>query len=117
MTRPSPYALDCCAMLRASLRVLLALLLLFAQYGAEMHAMSHLRYDLEVAQLGAKNAPPLGHGIEQCVAFHGVAAMLQSAAPVTAAHCLAPLTTAPELLPALLPPRIVFNSRAPPALS
>ena len=104
--------------MRRSLRhLLLAVALLFTQQAAQQHALSHLGQDLRVAQRGGKSAPPVGHPAEKCLAFHA----LDSALPLLACAFEPPRVALPAVagftLPLLLPPRIVFDSRAPPALS
>jgi hypothetical protein len=97
--------------------LLIALALMFAQQGAQLHGLSHLRHDLKAAAHDGKSAPPVGHPAEQCLAFHA----LDSALPVLALECEPPRvalsTVTLSTLPLLHPPRIVFDSRAPPALS
>ena len=97
-------------MRRALRHLLIALTLLFSQQAGQLHALSHLGHD-------AKGAPPVGHPAEQCVAFHA----LDSALPVLSLACEPPRVVLSTVtlftLPLLHPPRIVFDSRAPPALS
>jgi hypothetical protein len=104
-------------MSRAFRHLLIALALLFTQQAAQLHALSHLGHDLKLASRGGESAPPLGHPAEQCLAFHA----LDSALPILAFSLEPPRAelsgVARFTLPLLLPPRIVFDSRAPPALS
>ena len=97
--------------------LLVAVALLFAQYGAQMHAVSHVGHDLAVAQRGEKSAPPLSHPVEQCLAFHAVGSALPSIALSFDALIVTPPVVALSALPLPFPPRIEFDSRAPPALS
>ena len=97
-------------MRRALRHLLIALALLFSQQAAQLHALSHIGHD-------GNGAPPVGHPAEQCLAFHA----LDGALPILALACEPPqaaLSAVPPFaLPLLHPPRIVFDSRAPPALS
>ena len=97
-------------MKRALRHLLIALALLFSQQATQLHALSHLGHD-------GKGAPPVGHPAEQCLAFHA----LDSALPILAPDCEPPRVALSAVtlftLPLLHPPRIVFDSRAPPALS
>ena len=90
--------------------LLIALALLFSQHAAQVHAVSHLGH-------AGKGAPPIGHPAEQCLAFHA----LDSALPVLELAFETPHSALSAVffftLPLLHPPRIVFDSRAPPALS
>jgi hypothetical protein len=104
-------------MSRVLRHLLIALALLFSQQAAQLHGLSHLRHDLKVANRDGKSAPPIGHPAEQCLAFHA----LDSALPILAGQCEPPRVelsvVASFTLPLLHPPRIVFDSRAPPSLS
>jgi hypothetical protein len=104
-------------MSRALRHLLIALSLLFTQQAAQLHALSHLGHDLQAAAHDGKSAPPVGHPAEQCLAFHA----LDSALPILALGCEPPRVELSAVafftLPLLHPPRIVFDSRAPPSLS
>ena len=104
-------------MRRALRHLLIALALLFTQQAAQLHALSHLGYDLKAAALGEERAPPVGHPSEQCIAFHA----LDSALPILAFAVEPPREAAQAVARVILssprPSRIVFDSRAPPALS
>jgi hypothetical protein len=104
-------------MSRVLRHLLIALGLLFAQQAAQLHGLSHLGHDLKAAAHGGKGAPPVGHPAEQCLAFHA----LDSALPILAQGCEPPRIELSAVtlftLPLVHPPRIVFDSRAPPALS
>lgn len=104
-------------MRRALRHLLIALALLFSQQAAQLHGLSHLGHDLKAARQDGKGAPPVGHPAEQCLAFHA----LDSALPILALGCEPPRVELSAVafftLPLLHPPRIVFDSRAPPALS
>jgi hypothetical protein len=104
-------------MSRSLRHLLFALALLFTQQAAQLHALSHLGHDLKAAALGEERAPPVGHPAAQCVAFHA----LDSALPILAFSLEPPRAARSAVarftLPQLHPPRIVFDSRAPPALS
>jgi hypothetical protein len=96
--------------------LLIALTLLFSQQAAQLHALSHLGHDLKAAALGEERAPPVGHRAEQCLAFQA----LDSALPILALAFEPPRvelsSVARFTLPVPHPPRIAFDSRAPPAL-
>ena len=53
----------------AAFRLLLAAGILFAQFGAQLHALEHIDHDLAVAKFGSKKAPPLKHTAEQCSVY------------------------------------------------
>jgi hypothetical protein len=92
---------------------LLALALLWAQHGALLHALEHAGYDLEVA-IHDGDAPPLGHGVEECVAYDAIGHALGSAPLAVLDSDVQPalhVAVKPFFLPAA---RIVFDSRAPP---
>ncbi len=97
--------------------LLIALALLFGQQAAQLHAFSHLgQYQARIAG-GEKTVPPAGHPAAQCLMFHA----MDSALP-TLLGAFEPVRTAPSApahvsLPLPLPPRIEFDSRAPPLLS
>jgi len=97
--------------------VLLAAALVFAQQAAQLHALSHIKRDLVMAERGGKCVPPVNHPAEQCIAYHAV----DSALPVLALAIEPARIALPAVGPAALPlpfsPRIVFDSRAPPVLS
>jgi len=97
--------------------LLIALALLFGQQAAQLHAISHLAQDQSRVAGGEKSVPPAGHPAAQCLMFHAVDSalptLLTGIAPVRAA----PPAAAHASLPLLLPPRIAFDSRAPPILS
>ena len=97
--------------------LLIAVALLFAQQAAQLHALSHLKRNAVMAERGGKCVPPINHPAEQCIAYHAV----DSALPVLALAIEPARIALPAVAPAALPlpfsPRIVFDSRAPPALS
>jgi len=97
--------------------VFFALALLVSQHAAQMHALSHLSYDLALAKHGEKGAPPLNHPIEKCVAYHAVGTGISNTSAALGLSCITPPLVAQFVVPLLFPPRIVFDSRAPPALS
>ena len=97
--------------------LLIALALLFGQQAAQLHAFSHLARDQPQVAGGEKSVPPVGHPAAQCLMFHAVdnalPTQLAQFEPVRAA----PPAPAHVTLPLPLPPRIEFDSRAPPVLS
>lgn len=57
--------------------LLLALLVLFAQHAAQLHALAHAQDQLAQPHQGK----PVSHPLEQCVAFHAIdSALVASAA-------------------------------------
>ncbi len=101
-----------------TLRLLLVgIALLFTQQAAQLHALSHLGRDLARIGRGEGGLPPQSHPAEQCIAFHAV----DSALPALAFALDLPRLTPPEPaafdLPLPFPPRIDFDSRAPPVFS
>ena len=103
---------------RRTLRhLLIALALLFAQQAAQLHALTHLKYDLAKLASGDRGVPPIGHPAEQCIAFHAVdSALANCGVAIEPPHVSLP-AVAHFTLPLPFPPRIAFDSRAPPALS
>lgn len=104
-----------------SVRLLLALSLLGAQWAGQLHALSHVKHDLVAAAYikagGGADKPSLDHGREQCVVFQGLdcsPASLQP--PMVASHPGSPGIALPQALirPAGYPP---YSSRAPPVFS
>src|SRR5712691_7885777 len=97
--------------------LLLAAALVFAQQAAQLHALSHLKRDLVMAECGGKCVPPVSHPAEQCIAYHAV----DSALPALALAIEPPRIALPVIasvdLPLPFAPRIEFDSRAPPVLS
>jgi hypothetical protein len=91
--------------------------LVFTQQAAQMHALSHLKHDLIKAERGGKCVPPVSHPAELCIAYHAVDSTLPSLAPAIDPPRVALPAFAAVKLPLLFPPRIEFDSRAPPALS
>jgi len=105
------------AMHRTLRHALIALALVFAQQAAQLHALSHLARDIALVENGGMGAPPVGHPAEQCIAFHAVDSALPSAALLAEPPRIAPQADASIPASILFPPRIVFDSRAPPVLS
>ena len=104
--------------MRRTLRhLLIAVALVLAQQAAQLHALSHLKQDLIKAERGGQCVPPVSHPAEQCIAFHAV----DSALPALALAIEPPRVGFPAFTPGILPlpfpPRIEFDSRAPPLLS
>ncbi|MCX7151027.1 MAG: hypothetical protein NT115_00500 [Proteobacteria bacterium] len=96
---------------------LLALTLLFSQQAAQLHAMGHLGEELAAAAHGEQGAPPAGHPAEHCLAFHAIDGVPPGIAQPAPMHCgsvtpVVDFTRSPSLAM-----RVVFDSRAPPALS
>ena len=96
--------------------LLLAAALVFTQQAAQLHALSHVQYDMAKAERSGKCVPPVSHPAEQCIAFHAV----DSALPVLALAIEPPRIALPAVAAIALPlpfsPRIAFDSRAPPVL-
>jgi len=97
--------------------LLVAMALLLTGQAAQLHALSHLGRDLARIERGDKNAPPLGHPAEQCLAFHAVDSALPNAAIAPALPRIALPVVALLALPLPYPARIEYDSRAPPLLS
>ena len=96
---------------------LIMLALVMAQRAAQLHALSHLARDIALVEHGGKGVPPIGHRAEQCIAFHAVDSVLPSVALLAEPPRIDPQADASFPASILLPPRIVFDSRAPPVLS
>ena len=97
--------------------LLIAAALVFTQQAAQLHALSHLQRDLVKAERGGKCVPPLGHPAEQCIAYHAVDSTLPSLAPAIHLPQVELPAFAIVVPPLPFPPRIEFDSRAPPVLS
>ncbi|HET7765126.1 MAG TPA: hypothetical protein VFK92_08545 [Burkholderiales bacterium] len=91
--------------------------LVFAQQAAQLHALSHLKHDLIKVESGGKCVPPISHTAEKCIAYHAVDSTLPSLAPAIDPPRIALPAFAAVVLQLLQPPRIEFDSRAPPVLS
>jgi hypothetical protein len=100
---------------RSLRHLLIAAALVFGQQAAQLHALSHLKQD--VAECAGKCAPPLGHPVAQCLAFHAVDSALPNFAPAIDPSWVALPAIALAALPLPFAPRIEFDSRAPPVLS
>jgi len=97
--------------------LLIALVLLFGQQAAQLHAFSHAAQDPSRIAGGEKSLPPAGHPAAQCLMFHAVDSALPSLLAVFEPVRATPPAPAHVTLPLPFPPRIVFDSRAPPVLS
>ena len=97
--------------------LLLAAALVFAQQAAQLHALSHLKRNLVMAERGGKCVPPVNHPAEQCIAYHAVDSALPALALAIEPPKIALPAVAPVVLPLPFSPRIEFDSRAPPVLS
>ena len=102
-------------MKRTPRHLLIAAALVFAQQAAQLHALSHLKQDLIKAERGGKCVPPVNHPAEQCIAFHAVDSVLSNLALEPVRVVLPVLALV--VLPPPFPPRIEFDSRAPPVSS
>jgi hypothetical protein len=94
--------------------VLVAAALVFTQQAAQSHALSHLKHDLVKAERGGKCIPPVSHPAELCIAYHAVDSTLPGLAPAIDPPQVALPAVAAVVPPPLFPPRIEFDSRAPP---
>lgn len=97
--------------------LLIALALLFGQQAAQLHAFSHLDQERSRVAGGEKSVPPAGHPAAQCLMFHAVDSALPTQLAVFEPVRAAPPAPAHVTLPLPFPPRIEFDSRAPPLLS
>ena len=104
-------------MKRTLRHVLVAAALVFTQQAAQLHALSHLKYELVKAERGGKFVPPLNHPVEQCIAFHAADSALPTLALASDPPRVASSLVPSFALPLPFPPRIEFDSRAPPVLS
>ncbi len=105
------------AMHRTLRHALIALALILAQQAAQLHALSHLARDIALVEHGGKSVPPIGHPAEHCIAFHAVDSALPSVALLAEPPRIAPHAVSSIPVSIAFPPRIVFDSRAPPVLS
>ena len=97
--------------------LLIAATLVLAQQAAQLHALSHFKQDFIKAERGGKCVPPVSHPAEQCIAFHAVDSVLSNLAlTIEPVQVVLPVL-ALAVLPLPFPPRIEFDSRAPPVLS
>jgi hypothetical protein len=97
--------------------LLLAAALVFTQQAAQLHALSHVQHDMAKAERSGKCVPPFNHPAEQCIAYHAVDSVLAALAPAIEPPRVTLPTIASAALPLPFAARIVFDSRAPPALS
>lgn len=101
---------------RAAMFSFLVLALLFSQVAAQLDALSHVAHDLAELEHRGKNVPP-PHPAEQDIQFQAIG----SALPTLALAFEPPRDDAQTPIPYFLlyarPPRIAFDSRAPPPLS
>lgn len=97
--------------------LLLAAALVFAQQAAQLHALSHLKHDLAKAEHRGQCIPPINHPAEKCIAFHAMDSALPGLGLALEAVQVPLPSVAPYALPLPFPPRIEFDSRAPPLLS
>jgi len=97
--------------------LLIAAVLVFTQQAAQLHALSHLKHDLVRAERGGKDLPPINHPAERCIAFHAVDSALPTLALANDPPRIALPVVSSFALPLPFPPRIEFDSRAPPVLS
>ena len=97
--------------------LLIALALLFGQQAAQLHAVSHLAQDPFRMAGGEQGTPPAGHPAAQCLMFHAVDSVLPTLMAAIEPVRAAPPAPAHVGLPLPFPPRIEFDSRAPPVLS
>jgi hypothetical protein len=95
----------------------LAAALLFSQHAAMLHGLVHAQHDVALAEQGTNKAPALGHGTDKCVAFGALAYALSNIAIAQSSASADPDALAAAPKTALVPARIAFDSRAPPALS
>jgi len=108
----TPYAMH-----RLLRYLLIAFALLFGQQAAQGHAISHLAYEFAGTQKDTKGKVPAGHPAAQCLLFHAI-----DSAPPPALATMDPVRAAPAAIPHVVlplpfPPRIEFDSRAPPVYS
>ena len=97
--------------------LLLAAALVFTQQAAQLHALSHVQHDMAKAERSGKCVPPVSHPAELCIAYHAVDSVLAALAPTIDPPRIILPTKASAALPLPFAARIVFDSRAPPALS
>jgi len=102
-------------MKRTLRHLFIAAALVFGQQAAQLHALSHLKQD--VTECGGRCVPPASHPTAQCVAFHAVDSALPNFALTIDPPRVALPAIALAALPLPFPPRIEFDSRAPPILS
>jgi len=97
--------------------LLIAAALVFAQQAAQLHVLAHFKHDPIKSERGGKCVPPVNHPAEQCIAFHAVDSMLSNLALALEPVRVVLPVLALAVLPLQFPPRIGFDSRAPPVLS
>ena len=106
-------------LLRHTLGLLLATLLVAGQWAGMLHGMGHAAHELAVAKaaVGGGDPAPLDHARDHCVAFHALDGSLAGVLP----PCLPPQA---RFAHSVVPPQpahaawhFPFRSRAPPVLS
>jgi hypothetical protein len=93
--------------------LLLAVALVWAQQGALLHAFEHAVHDLEVAAYDGE-APPLGHAVEECVAYDALGHALAGKSSFAGPEAVSFAQEFFRPTPAPIATRIAFDSRAPP---
>lgn len=90
--------------------LLLALMVLFAQQAAQLHALAHAQDELAQQQKGK----PVSHPLEQCVAFHAIDSALVATAALQDCDFLQ--SERPAWVPTVAQARAVYRlpSRGPP---
>ncbi len=98
--------------------ILLAVFVLYAQYGANMHALSHATQDVaDSAKATPDRQSPSGHdNCEQCLSFAAVGAALVGHVSVLLADFAHIVSTQPSLVQIVVPTTTAYLSRAPPSL-
>ncbi|MBI2315577.1 MAG: hypothetical protein HYU75_00675 [Betaproteobacteria bacterium] len=101
---------------RAALFVFLIIALVFSQAAAQLDGLSHVAHDLAKLEHGGKNIPP-PHPAEQDIPFQSIGSALPTLALALEPPRVDAQAPFPSSLPHPQPPRIAFDSRAPPPLS
>lgn len=97
--------------------LLLIAALALAQHAAMLHGLVHAEHDLALATHPDGKVPPLGHGLNVCAAFDALAHAVGNAPVALPGASVQARARTASFRVVLLAPRIVFDSRAPPALS
>jgi hypothetical protein len=100
--------------MKAALRhLLLVVALLVSQQAAQLHGLAHAEHEIALAEQGDQ-APALGHDADVCAAFGALAHALGGTPPSLSAERASTRAQAACFVSLASPPRIVFDSRAPP---
>ena len=104
------------ALTRALRPLLMVLALLLGQHAAQAHALVHLAGDLQGGFKTTNKPGQVGHPAAQCLLFHAIDSAPPPAPPSPAGAHTESASCGYPAVTFLAPPRLGFDSRAPPRL-